>query len=57
MICPDCKEILPGSLKCLRCHGGGRVCDVCGEATGESGVDICDECLELEAAETEEAFL
>jgi hypothetical protein len=41
MTCDTCNGKDP---KCFRCDGGGELCDVCGEATHEAGMNICEEC-------------
>ncbi|HWL53847.1 MAG TPA: hypothetical protein VNQ90_15515 [Chthoniobacteraceae bacterium] len=41
MICPSCDS---NDEDCFECNGYGWVCDDCGEATNETGMDICDEC-------------
>lgn len=48
MQCPDCdhsaKVIDPQD--CQRCQNFGRLCNVCGQATANFGLNICLSCTE-----------
>lgn len=48
MICSDCHG---DESVCLLCDGHGNLCDICGEATGEPGLDVCEACRAEEGDE------
>jgi hypothetical protein len=56
MTCENCQgvgtvERADGStITCFSCNGSGEICDVCGEASDDFGLNVCDQCREEEAA-------
>jgi len=57
MTCPECNGTgdsgKPG-LRCFFCNGSGSLCDQCGEACGEPGQDLCEQCAEIAEEERTE---
>jgi len=54
MQCEDCKGTGESANKgeaCFMCNGTGTVCDKCGEASEEEGMDVCMSCVAEEEAE------
>ena len=33
---------------CFMCNGTGSMCDICGEAVNDAGMDLCSACMERE---------
>ena len=44
-----------GDRNCSACNGTGGVCDVCGEAVEEAGLDLCASCKAEQEEKGEEA--
>jgi hypothetical protein len=43
----NCHQCDGNDEQCLACDGTGHVCDICGEACPEVGMDLCAKCMEL----------
>jgi len=45
MICPSCDG---NNEECFECNGVGELCDICGEAAPDFGINVCAVCAEKE---------